>query len=327
MPEEQGLKNQIANTSNRDDLNDRRLPFADAASIIQSHQKDDQIVNLLIEKLNNFLKLVKGQLFINLYPREITLFAKMLYLFLTTIKKTRTLGEEYADIFIVNRPGTGLAKRYQRLLFILSYCLSPYLFTKLINRWNSKNDETDENGILSSFEDLFNVVLDIHLMLFYFKGAYYDIFRRIFGLRYAFGHKITATEKIFRDKNSSTYKVLGYILLLQNSSKLINVLKDKLDFRKLSIDTSRGEKDMKAIFGVPKQVKTNKIDLNDDTLFTFIQGASRTCILCLSKIVDPSCAPCGHLYCWDCILNWCNEKPECPLCRQKCHPQQILPIK
>ena len=25
--------------------------------------------------------------------------------------------------------------------------------------------------------------------------------------------------------------------------------------------------------------------------------------------------PCGHVFCWRCIADWHNQKPECPLCR------------
>lgn len=35
---------------------------------------------------------------------------------------------------------------------------------------------------------------------------------------------------------------------------------------------------------------------------------------------------CGHVFCWDCILGWSKEKPECPLCRQSLNPSHLLPI-
>ncbi|KAG6964475.1 hypothetical protein JG688_00007674 [Phytophthora aleatoria] len=40
--------------------------------------------------------------------------------------------------------------------------------------------------------------------------------------------------------------------------------------------------------------------------------------------VSPAVTPCGHVFCWECIVGWCQKnKAECPLCRQETHPQQI----
>ena len=47
------------------------------------------------------------------------------------------------------------------------------------------------------------------------------------------------------------------------------------------------------------------------------------CCICLEEVLNPRKTQCGHIYCYDCIYNWINEKnyygeknKSCPLCRR-----------
>ncbi|CAI4058712.1 ubiquitin-protein ligase peroxin 10 SKDI_04G4790 [Saccharomyces kudriavzevii IFO 1802] len=322
-------------------LSQLRFPFADAPSVVQAHQKDEQIQTLFILKVTELCKLIKNQLFVNSYPRELSIFAKLLYLFFTTGRRGRTLGEEYVDLIYTSKSGNKLIGRLRMMVFVFSYSLCPYFISKLYKKIvnDKKENETGDNESVTRFcQSLLDFILDLHMTLFYFKGAFYDVFKRIFGMRYAFKHIMSENEYKFRKEGSRTYRVLGYILLTQNIMKWYPILSSKLgswisekkntgnsDTKSILVSQERSEHD--SIGGIPNESQLTHINLSDMNQLPYIPESSRKCILCLMDMTDPSCTPCGHLFCWNCLMSWCKERPECPLCRQQCQTQEILVLR
>ena len=54
------------------------------------------------------------------------------------------------------------------------------------------------------------------------------------------------------------------------------------------------------------------------------------CTLCMDTRVPEkgtsAVTECGHVFCWDCITEWAQEKPECPLCRQALSCSRLVPV-
>jgi peroxin-10 len=194
-------------------------------------------------------------------------------------------------------------------------------------------------------------VYAISLATFYFSGAYYQISKRIWGLRYIF------TKQLLPSEQRVGYEVLGVLLVLQmavqswlhmhhtwqtsaesnrpgggsaiidggveiglNSDAMLNT-----DPIALPQDHSHA--------GIAKVTHTPllaapRYNLKDEETMQWIAGKQqRKCTLCLEELKDPSVTTCGHVFCWTCIGDWCREKPECPLCRQTSLPQHILPLR
>lgn len=313
--------------------------------LVRAHQKDAYVESQYRSHIQDFFLILKGQRFINAYPQEITVLAKALYLLLTTLIGARTLGEEYVDLIYVNKSGRRLPKLIPRLGFILSYAIVPYLVSKIIKKLRVKQNEDDDESfenpkgwlmsILSNYYKLLDTILNIHIAIFYFKGEFYSLSKRIFGLRYAFGHN---KDNLKIEQSKGNYSLLGGIIILQFIVKLVISLKNYNDDL---IKAARGKKDelettssedriesIQQLVNLSHNYDSNLIiDLSDDNQLPYLPENSRNCMLCLSPMVNPSAANCGHLFCWDCIVDWIREHPECPLCRQQCLEQHLLPLK
>ena len=51
------------------------------------------------------------------------------------------------------------------------------------------------------------------------------------------------------------------------------------------------------------------------------------CAICQQPRLAPACpVACGHVFCWDCLHQWMRLRPECPVCRQACRPQDVLAL-
>ena len=194
-------------------------------------------------------------------------------------------------------------------------------------------------------------VAAVSLAAFYFSGSYYHLSKRIWALRYIFTRRVPPSDQRIG------YEVLGVLLAVQLAVQAYLHVQGTL-----AGDTAASGGGLAAGPGIEVSLNPRAHTPNNALLFQAGHGRAasgdvhawtstpapanarfhladaatmawfegdqqRKCTLCLEEMRDPSVTTCGHVFCWSCIVDWAREKPECPLCRQQCLTQHVLPLR
>lgn len=215
-----------------------------------------------------------------------------------------------------------------------------------------------QNYILKNLDTITSPspVYALSLATFYFSGSYYHLSKRIWGLRYIF------TRQVQESDQRAGYEVLGVLLVLQMAVQgylhMHNTMTSAPDRvtqdlptstsaivgggAEVSLDPNAYSANNALLFdaAAPQAAPSDlqkwthtpaankpRYELTDEETMGWIGGGNRKCTLCLEEMKDPSVTTCGHVFCWTCISDWAREKPECPLCRQSCLAQHVLPLR
>jgi len=128
---------------------------------------------------------------------RVQLLTDSIYFGLTTFLGSQTLGEEYIDILQYSVKTKRLPTPVRRFLLVACHILLPFgvrrAWTTLRKR--AANDDSGESrlgtlltrigSILPTYETVFGTNLRaVHLAVFYLTGRYYDLSKRLVGIRY-----------------------------------------------------------------------------------------------------------------------------------------------
>jgi peroxin-10 len=179
---------------------------------------------------------------------------------------------------------------------------------------------------------------ELHRMVFFIRSDYLSLPMRLTGLR-------QIVNREFRDGRAS-YSILGMLLLVRMmigasrstylaAASLVQYVtpsSSKLEADRQAAEEKLRKKNTYDVL-VPSALKPMDADslssslVSKDGSMGDDSGSELQCLLCMEMLDRPTLTPCGHLFCWDCVVPWCSKKSTCPLCRQSSSPQQLWLIE
>ena len=302
------------------------LKPAGQGEILRAAEKDESYLSSLQQSLTS--------LCLEVFGPEVWLRAgwlcepltRLLYLSVTTLSDIQTLGEEYTGLVQLNRRGR-LPSKYRRFLMILLQTLGPHLLKYLIRNVenivrNNQNIRAEAKKTLLTSLSYGETVLEylsrINVCLFYLNGTFYHLAKRLTGIRYVnfteAGTDQGGEEAEAEDQTRTSFRLMGSLASVQ---LVLSLLYGVYKARRLFLTDS------------PAAPAVSEVTSQSDSAGGYVKPEER-CSLCLDRLGSrgvTTATPCGHLYCWSCILDSLARQPDCPLCRQVLQPSRIIPCR
>lgn len=150
--------------------------------------------------------------------------------------------------------------------------------------------------LLDTLVDIIPFIQTVHRGLFYLYGNKYQLSKRLTGINY-----VLVRYWLKQDHSVFGYKFLGVITLLQALMSVSMYIRTRFAKSQITQVAEKGNN------GPGIQSRSGK-----------------TCVLCMDVRTNVSAIRCGHLFCYDCILDWLKTKNECPVCRDPAKPSNVV---
>lgn len=179
-------------------------------------------------------------------------------------------------------------------------------------------------------------ILKMHLAAYFINGKFNSLSSRLLGIN------VRDREPALMTSSSSqkpSYRMIGYLIALEafagtffmtsDASIKFVLLVRRYIHKTIAVICSKPsssadeESEINPILSaVEKKVPSIRCERSQHVTRT---SGAKVCNICMNVRTEPSVAPCGHVFCWKCIIHWTTSiQPECPLCRSPCRGQDIV---
>lgn len=281
--------------------------------ILRTVQKDAAFTNQLGHDLSNILRFTSKRFWIK-YNNLCTLLIELAYHGFASNKNLQTLGEEYTGIIQIDSKYIALPNKLLQLISIVMEYAGEQLLIKLIKNvdWEIERNADIRPAAKLQLKRCCSFILHVipyiramHRTWFYLFGGKYQIARRLTRINYVLiRHWLNIKHSVYG------YKILGIISSLQLALVFMALLKETIRSNQITKITKE------KVSGLKKRMSSTLSATNALNL--------PKCILCLEERQNTCSTICGHLFCWSCIMDWIDQKEECPVCREPIKKSTIV---
>lgn len=288
------------------------IPFADPAYILRAANKDTYYVSSLSQQVTDLCAAIMGMRFTTNHGELLAAASNVLYMLCTFMAGKQTIGEEYTDLLPIT-PAARPVGMYRRLLFLAFFAAEPFAMKALASSYFPTR----------SAKEVADHIKNMHNAVFFLFGAYATLPHRLARVRLG-----ALTPPRNNGSDSSSYPLLGLLLTIQYVTMFAMYLRTRRRERQQAATSPREGQPL----GTLQQEDTRRTQRSAATASDSDENGediavSGKCMLCLGGRKVPTATLCGHIFCWSCILDWCNANHPsalCPLCRQTITPQSLV---
>ncbi|KAK7794727.1 hypothetical protein R5R35_009618 [Gryllus longicercus] len=281
--------------------------LADQAQILRCIQRDKEVIRQIQDDIKEIVcDMLPNKTGILNHLRTLhPVIAQICYYNFTSLSKYQTLGEEYVGV-VLSRSNLSTPSSFNLLCMVLLRILGPHIMPYLlklrekslkdVNSFRSTEDKLLAAKKIFIMKEALSVLEIIRNGFFYLTGSFYDIAMWTTGIHYVLVRPWLRDEKV-----SNYFRLLGLITLSH------------------------------AVFSaIDKWHKVQRVcneEMNTESVVSEKTDSNMYCYLCMEKRKNSSATPCGHLFCWNCIIDSVRVKPVCPLCRERVLPSRVALLK